>query len=196
MIDYSWTECSSACIRALCEFRNIYSDYKTNEINVALNEGIKFIKSQQKKDGSWEGAWGVCFTYGTWFGVEALVAFNSEDKSSIDNACKFLINNQNEDGGWGESYQSCVTGSYVPHEKSQVVNTSWALLTLMAADYSDDLPIRKGVNLLKHRQLKNGDWEQEGISGVFNKNCMITYTAYRNIFPIWALSRFAKNYMQ
>lgn len=28
------------------------------------------------------------------------------------------------------------------------------------------------------------------IMGVFNKNCMITYAAYRNIFPIWALGEY------
>ena len=37
-----------------------------------------------------------------------------------------------------------------------------------------------------------GDWPQEGISGVFNRACGITYTAYRNVFPIWALGRCAK----
>lgn len=29
--------------------------------------------SIQRKDGSWEGLWGVCFTYGVWFGIEGLV---------------------------------------------------------------------------------------------------------------------------
>lgn len=28
------------------------------------------------------------------------------------------------------------------------------------------------------------------IMGVFNKNCMISYSAYRNIFPIWALGEY------
>ena len=36
-------------------------------------------------------------------------------------------------------------------------------------------------------QLPSGDWPQQHISGVFNRNCMITYANYRNIFPIWAL---------
>ena len=29
--------------------------------------------SIQRPDGSWYGSWGVCFTYGTWFGIEALM---------------------------------------------------------------------------------------------------------------------------
>lgn len=35
---------------------------------------------------------------------------------------------------------------------------------------------------------------QENISGVFNKSCAISYTNYRNIFPIWALGRFSSLY--
>jgi squalene cyclase len=52
--------------------------------------------------------------------------------------------------------------------------------------------IEKGIQFLLKRQQENGDWLQESISGVFNHNCMITYTNYRNIFPIWALGRFLK----
>lgn len=37
-----------------------------------------------------------------------------------------------------------------------------------------------------------GDWAQEGITGVFNRNCGITYSQYRNIFPLWALGRYAR----
>lgn len=32
---------------------------------------------------------------------------------------------------------------------------------------------------------------QENISGVFNKSCAISYTSYRNVFPIWTLGRFS-----
>ena len=32
---------------------------------------------------------------------------------------------------------------------------------------------------------------QEEIKGVFNKTCAITYSSYRNVFPIWALGRYA-----
>ena len=112
----------------------------------------------------------------------------------IQNACSFLISKQKDDGGWGESFESCVHKRYVQHEESQVVNTSWALLTLMSAEFEDRAVIDRGVKLLMERQQSSGDWEQEGISGVFNLNCMITYTAYRNVFPIWALGTYARKY--
>lgn len=200
MIDYAWTECSSACIQSLKTFKTSYPDYKPAEISKAIKKGAAFLRHQQRKDGSWVGSWAVCFTYGTWFGVEGLLAagesgFGNPEKPvspNIEKACNFLLSKQNEDGGWGEAFESCVQGKYVPHEKSQVINTSWALLALMAANYPDRLPIEKGIRLLMDRQLETGDWDQEAISGVFNNNCMITYTAYRNVFPMWALGRFSK----
>jgi squalene cyclase len=75
-----------------------------------------------------------------------------------------------------------------------VVNTAWALMALMAAECEDSDAVVRGINYLVSRQMSTGEWPQEGISGVFNRACGITYTAYRNIFPIWALGRFTTEY--
>lgn len=75
-----------------------------------------------------------------------------------------------------------------------MVQTAWALLTLMRAGYKDRSVIDRGIQFLMQRQLPSGDWDQEGITGVFNRSCGITYTAYRNCFPIWALGRYAHHY--
>ncbi len=55
------------------------------------------------------GSWGVCFTYGTWFGIEGLLAAGRsyETSASIRSACDFLLSKQQASGGWGESYLSC-----------------------------------------------------------------------------------------
>ncbi len=195
MIDYSWTECSAACVIALLEIKQRFPDYKDQQIQAALRKGLDFIVKQQRQDGSWYGGWAVCFTYATWFGVEALVqgqAYIDADtrKNSINKACDFLISKQMTDGGWGETYESCAKMTYTQAAKSQVINTAWALLALQAADSRAKNTIQHGIDLLLQRQLDNGDWDQESISGVFNYNCMITYSSYRNIFPIWALNRF------
>ncbi len=195
MIDYSWTECSAACVIALLEMLERYPDYKSKELQAAISRGLQFIVQQQKQDGSWYGGWAVCFTYATWFAVEALVQgkdfIDAELRTKgINKACDFLISKQMPDGGWGETYESCAKMVYTQAAASQVVNTAWALLTLQAADAPEKQAIQRGIDLLISRQLDNGDWAQENISGVFNYNCMITYSSYRNIFPIWALNRF------
>lgn len=69
MIDYSYVECTSACITALKAFSGQIADYKTGQVLNAIKAGGSFIKSIQRNDGSWYGSWGVCFLYGTWFGI-------------------------------------------------------------------------------------------------------------------------------
>ena len=202
MIDYSWTECSSACIQCLIEFQEMYPGYKNKEIHDAIRKGLEFIIAPQKQDGSWYGGWAVCFTYATWFGIESLCRargkgyFNDQEMTDrIETACAFLAGKQKPDGGWGETFESCSKMVYTEADKSQVVNTAWALLGLMSAEYKDRSAVEKGIGLLVERQTELGDWMQENISGVFNYNCMITYSGYRNIFPIWALNRYYKLFM-
>jgi squalene cyclase len=62
----------------------------------------------------------------------------------------------------------------------------------MISKYPHQEIIDKGVQFLLSRQATNGDFPQEGITGVFSKTCMITYTSYRNVFPIWAMQRYLK----
>jgi squalene/oxidosqualene cyclase-like protein len=200
MLDYSYAECTSACLQGLTSFRKEYTDYRTAEIDEAIKRGNAFLKSIQRNDGSWMGSWAVCFTYATWFGIEGLLASGEKDcmtsktKNHIVKACEFLLSIQKEDGGWGEHFESCVQKKYVEHPQSQVTNTAWAVLGLMAAKHPNKEAIGKGIEFLLSKQDLWGDFPQEQISGVFNFNCMITYTSYRNVFPLWALSRYAKNY--
>ena len=79
-------------------------------------------------------------------------------------------------------------------EGSGVVQTAWALLGLLAADCGDNIALNRGVAFLMQRQLPNGDWPQDAISGVFNRSCGITYSAYRNLFPLWALARYGSRF--
>ena len=74
MIDYSYVECSSASMTALAAFNRHFPTHRSGEVTAALARGERFIRGIQRPDGSWYGSWGVCFTYGTWFGVEALRA--------------------------------------------------------------------------------------------------------------------------
>lgn len=40
----------------------------------------------------------------------------------------------------------------------------------------------------------SGTQAAESITGVFNKNCMIDYSNFKNIFPMWALARYTNKY--
>ena len=48
-----------------------YLTFPTLPCRHALGEGLEYMKGEQRADGSWYGSWGVCFTYGAWFGLEA-----------------------------------------------------------------------------------------------------------------------------
>lgn len=196
MIDYGYVECSSSAVQALAQFRAIYPHHRTAEINHSIDRTIKYIKSIQRVDGSWYGSWAVCFTYGIWFGVEALCDAGFHNDTCVTRACEWLVDRQNVDGGWGESYECCVEKRYIPHpDGSQIVNTSWAILTLIKANYHNRPAIDRGIQYIISQQLPNGDWPQQGISGVFNNNCMITYINYRCIFSIWAIGRYLTKYV-
>lgn len=190
MTEVTYTECSSATMQGLKEFAKRH-DYRREDIKKALDRGGKFLQTKQDPDGSWYGCWGVCYTYGTWFGIEGLLATgHKNDSPEIQKACNFLLSKQHTDGSWGESFESCVQHKYIEHEDGQIINTAWALLALMKANHPDKAAIEKGIEFILSRQESNGDFPQEGISGVFNGNCMETYTSYRNVFPLWAVARY------
>jgi len=176
MIDYSYVECTSASVQALVAFshQRHFPSHRAAEVKKAISRGVSFILEKQRPDGSWYGSWAVCFTYGAWFGIEGLISAGQSPSSfAVQKACSFLLSKQNADGGWGESYRACVTKEFVQKGESQVVNTAWAALALMRAEahLADPEPLRKAIKFLIGRQLPSGDWEQEGISGVFNGNC-------------------------
>ena len=122
---------------------------------------------------------------------------------ALRRACAFLLKHQHPNGGWGEDFTSCYNKAYAARgmelfgdgaHGSSVVCTGWALLALMAAECPDAAAVTQGVAYLAAKQRPDGDWPQEGIAGVFNRACGITYTAYRNVFPLWALGRYTTEY--
>ena len=196
MIDYTYTELTSSAVQGLVAFQRRFPEYRAAEVSSAIARGVHYVRMQQREDGSFYGSWAVCFTYGAWFGVCALAQGGDPlgaDAPALARCCAFLLSKQQADGGWGESYLSCLVKQYSPTE-SAVVNTAWALLALMHARCADRAAVARGIAFLVRRQLPSGDWAQEGCSGIFNRTCAITYTSYRNVFPLWALATFARDY--
>ena len=99
-----------------------YPNHRRREVDDSIRRGTKFVTKVQREDGSWYGSWAICFTYGTWFGVECMMATGADPESApVLKAMRFLLDHQNADGGWGESYLSCVTRKYSKNVKEGCV---------------------------------------------------------------------------
>ncbi|KAG2198471.1 hypothetical protein INT47_004458 [Mucor saturninus] len=196
MIEYSYPECTTAVLMGLRSFVKIDPEYRRDEIDEACNRCLQYIKKVQHEDGSWYGAWAICYTYAAMFALQSLASvgeyYDTSDHSK--RGCDFLISHQESDGGWGETYKSCELHVYSHNETSQVVNTAFSVMALLDAKYPDKEPIRRGIEFIMKRQQANGEWLQESIEGVFNKNCMISYPNYKFAFSIWALGKYANVY--
>ncbi|KAJ0424939.1 terpenoid cyclases/protein prenyltransferase alpha-alpha toroid [Aspergillus carlsbadensis] len=197
MVEYDYPECTTAVLTAISLFSKYWPDYRTAEIQTFIQRALAYIKQTQHPDGSWYGSWGVCFTYGTMFALESLASVGEtyHNSARVRQACEFLLSKQREDGGWSESFESCEKMQYIEHPSgSQLVQTSFAIVGLMKADYPFVDPIKKGVQLIMDRQQPNGEWLPEAIEGIFNKSCAITYPNYKFIFTTLALGMYARKY--
>ncbi len=188
MIDYSYVECTAACIVAMNQFKRAHPGRRDAQIANATARGLQFLLSRQRDDGSFEGSWGVCFTYGTWFGIEGMRAAGlATDHPAVRRACTFLKNMQRADGGWGETAESNLARRYVEAKSGQAVMTSWAMLGLIAGGERNSQAVTRGAQFLLSTQCDDGSWPEEHIAGMFNKTCAIHYDNYLKVFPLWAL---------
>lgn len=107
MVEYDYPECTTACVTALCLFRNHWPEYRADEIQLFIKRATNWIRGKQRLDGAWYGSWGICFTYATMFALESMKSVGETCANSVISrrGCKFLLSKQREDGGWSESYK-------------------------------------------------------------------------------------------
>ncbi|MYE49457.1 MAG: 2,3-oxidosqualene cyclase, partial [Gammaproteobacteria bacterium] len=124
----------------------------------------------------------------TFFGIRGLVAAGAgPGDPALRLACRWLLDRQRDDGGWGEHHSGCLTGRYVPHEESQVIQTAWALLALLEAEESNWTAIARGARFLLDAQEADGGWPKQDMAGVFFRTALLDYVLYRQYFPLRAL---------
>ncbi|MCA9698606.1 MAG: squalene--hopene cyclase, partial [Myxococcales bacterium] len=200
MLEYSYTECTASCVRALAVARDALGARMPGALHARVHEaidaGVRFLLStQDPSTGAWQGFWGVNFTYGTFFAVAGLMAAGLDrEHVALRRAVRFLLSRQRPDGGWGERYEGVLEGrerDLDPDEPSRVVQTAWAVLTLQqAAPERGREAIERGVAFLLASQRADGGWDHDASVGVFFNTAVLDYRLYKLVFPTWALARF------
>jgi squalene cyclase len=179
-------------VQALVTAKKRFPGEFDSVIDPALQKAEQFLRNTQRPDGSFEGAWAVCFTYGTFFAVTALQALGrGPADNAISRACAYLLKKQREDGSWGEAGDTCRERKWIEADRGQVVQSAWALLSLKRGGCTDTDAMNRAAQFLMGRQESDGSWAREPLVGVFNRTCLINYDNYRHYFPLWALAEWA-----
>jgi squalene-hopene/tetraprenyl-beta-curcumene cyclase len=159
----------------------------------AVRKGVQFLLKTQEQDGSWYGRWGVNFLYGTFLALRGLRAAGvDETEPSIQRALEFIRAYQNRDGGWGESCSSYDENRFMP-SPSTPSQTAWGILALLAGGDLRTESLYNAVDYLVRSQNSDGTWDEDYCTGTgFPSVFYLSYTEYRNTFPLLALAEFTK----
>ena len=157
----------------------------------SVDRAIRYLREQQRADGSWYGRWGINYVYGTWQAIEGLRAVGlSPDDPAVAAAADWLVAHQQGCGGWGETPESYADERLAGKGAPTASQTAWALAGLVAAGRHDSRAARRGVQWLVGRQESDGAWLEPEFTGTgFPKVFYLRYHYYPIYFPLMALAR-------
>lgn len=157
----------------------------------AIDRAIRYLRDQQRADGSWYGRWGINYIYGTWQAIEGLRAVGvPADDPVVANGAEWLADHQQRGGGWGETPASYADERLAGKGPSTASQTAWALAGLVAAGRHDSPAARRGVQWLVGQQCSDGSWHEPEFTGTgFPKVFYLRYHYYPIYFPLMALAR-------
>ncbi|WP_417514114.1 squalene--hopene cyclase [Minwuia sp.] len=185
LLDPPTVDVTARCVSMLAQIGHDVADKP-------ISKGLRFLRREQEKNGSWFGRWGVNYIYGTW---SALSAFNAcgQDMQApfIRRAVDFLLSVQQPDGGWGEDCETYADASYGEVKASTPSQTAWALLGLMASGEVDHPAVARGIEWLSACGREGPKWDETLYTGVgFPRVFYLRYYGYSAYFPLWAVSRY------
>lgn len=160
-----------------------------------LDDSVQWVLSQQMRDGSWYGRWGIAYTHGTGAAIKGMTAVGvPDDHPAIKKGIKWLLSIQNEDGGWGESCLSDKVKHYVPLHASTPSQTAWALDALIAVYAKPNAAMERGVEALL-QSLERRDWTYSYPTGAaLPGSVYVHYPSNNYIWPLLTLSSILKKY--
>lgn len=156
-----------------------------------IQRARKFLREDQKPDGSWFGRWGVNFVYGTSGVLRALEQIGLVAQADSQRAADWLRSVQNPDGGFGESVLSYYDERVKGQGKSTASQTAWGLIGLLASIGPNDPAVARAAAWLVEHQNADGTWTEDEFTGTgFPCVFYLKYHLYRNTFPLYALARY------
>nr|WP_202113492.1 prenyltransferase/squalene oxidase repeat-containing protein [Paenibacillus sp. MMS18-CY102] len=161
-----------------------------------MSSSARWMLSQQEKDGSWYGRWGITYTHGTGAAVLGLTAIGlTPGHPAITRAVKWLLSIQQPDGGWGESCYSDQRRRYVPLSFSTPSQTAWALDALTASSPSPTPELERGVHALLHMlELPPQQWTRYPTGAGLAGTVYVHYESNNWIWPLLTLARIERKF--
>lgn len=156
-----------------------------------IQRAVRFLQRDQDAQGPWYGRWGVNYLYGTSGALRALETLGLNREPECQRATAWLRSVQNPDGGFGESCGSYDNPELMAQGQSTPSQTAWALVGLLAAGDIAEPAVKQSVSYLLDQQRENGTWSETAFTGTgFPRVFYLKYHLYRNVFPLYALSRY------